>query len=165
MLEQVLMHLNNWFLVDVYEGTYTIRAGSITLPFLQNGQYFRVLGSIFNDGLHKYDDDLSLTDEVFDGVIWALAVPKAIISLTAEIEAWQEKNGETVASPFTSESFGGYSYTKAANGETGTALTWQSVFSSRLNAYKKPREVSYVRPSRPPVPTYTRPFNPDFPWR
>ncbi len=165
MLEQVLTYLNNWFLMGIYEGTYTIQDGSITLPFLQNGQYFRVIGSVFNDGLYQYNDELSLTDEVFDGVIWALAVPKAIISLTAEIEAWQKKNGETVASPFTSESFGGYSYTKAANESTGAALTWQDVFGSRLSAYKKPRELGYVKPSRPPVPVYRRPFNPDFPWR
>ena len=34
MLEQVLMHLKNWFLVPggIHEGTYTIEDGGITLP-------------------------------------------------------------------------------------------------------------------------------------
>ena len=56
MLEQILMHLNNWFLVPdgVREDTYTIEDGSIVLPFLIEGQYFRVIGSVFNDGLHQY---------------------------------------------------------------------------------------------------------------
>ena len=56
MLEQVLMHLKNWFLVPggIHEGTYTIEDGGITLPFLAKGQYFRICGSVFNDGLHQY---------------------------------------------------------------------------------------------------------------
>ena len=61
MLEQVLRHLNNWFLVDIHEGTFTVENGSITLPFLQTNQYFRICGSVFNDGLHQYPAD-DLTD-------------------------------------------------------------------------------------------------------
>lgn len=165
MLEQVLAHLNNWFLVPdgVHEGTYTIADGGITLPFLQDGQYFRIIGSVFNDGLHQYPAS-DLTAETFDGAVWALAIPKAVFSLAEEIAAWQEKNGDAVTSPYTSESFGGYSYTKASNESTGAALTWQDVFSSRLNAYKKPRELGFVQPTRRSN-TYTRPYNPDFPWR
>ncbi len=111
MLEQVLRHLNNWFLVEIHEGTFTVENGSITLPFLLTNQYFRIVGSVLNDGLHQYPA-VDLTDETFTGSVWALAVPKAVIDLSVEIEAWQEKNGEAVASPYQSESFGGYSYTK-----------------------------------------------------
>ena len=53
MLEQVLRHLNNWFLVEIREGTFTVENGSITLPFLLTNQYFRICGSVFNDGLHQ----------------------------------------------------------------------------------------------------------------
>ena len=76
MLEQVLMHLKNWFLVPggIHEGTYTIEDGGITLPFLENGQYFRICGSVFNDGLHQYPVS-DLKAETFDGAVWALAVP------------------------------------------------------------------------------------------
>lgn len=137
MLEQVLRHLNNWFLVEIRENTFTVENGSITLPFLQTNQYFRVCGSVFNDGLHQYPA-VDLTDETFTGSVWALAVPKAVIDLSDEIEAWQEKNGEAVASPYQSESFGGYSYTKRSAGSDGGALNgWQGAFKGRLNNWRK----------------------------
>lgn len=112
MLETVLQNLNNWFLVPdgVHAGEFTVQGGQLTLPFLQTGQYFRVVGSVFNDGLHQYPV-ADLTDETFTGSVWALAVPKAVIELAEEIDAWQTKNGDP--GPFTSESFGGYSYSKA----------------------------------------------------
>ena len=58
-------------------------------------------------------------DERFEGAVWALAVPPAVIALAGEITEWQEKNGEAVLSPYTSESFGGYSYTRATDAATG----------------------------------------------
>ena len=138
MLEQVLMHLKNWFLVPggIHEGTYTIEDGGITLPFLANGQYFRICGSVFNDGLHQYPAS-DLKAETFDGTVWALSVPQAVIELSAEIEEWQKKNGDASVSPYQSESFGGYSYSKATDSATGGAVTWQSAFRSRLNAWRK----------------------------
>ena len=138
MLEQVLMHLKNWFLVPggIHEGTYTIEDGGITLPFLANGQYFRICGSVFNDGLHQYPAS-DLKAETFEGTVWALAVPQAVIDLATEIEAWQKKNGDASVSPYQSESFGGYSYSKATDSASGGAVTWQSAFSSRLNAWRK----------------------------
>lgn len=138
MLEQVLRHLNNWFLVEIHEGTFTVENGSITLPFLLPNQYFRIVGSVFNDGLHQYPA-VDLTDETFTGSVWALAVPKAVIDLSVEIEAWQEKNGEAVASPYQSESFGGYSYTKASGGKADTSVVtcWQDAFRGRLNNWRK----------------------------
>ncbi len=142
MLEQVLTELRNWFRVrdahgGVYPGTYTVENGKIALPFLREGQYYRVLGSVFNDGLHRYGDETdALRDETFDGSVWALAVPRAVIDLAEEITAWQTKYGNAAQSPYQSESFGGYSYTKAA-GASGAGGTWQSVFAARLNAYRK----------------------------
>ena len=138
MLEQVLMHLKNWFLVPggIHEGTYTIEDGGITLPFLANGQYFRICGSVFNDGLHQYPAE-DLKTETFDGTVWALAIPQSVIELATEIEAWQKKNGDASVSPYQSESFGGYSYSKATDSASGGAVTWQSAFRSRLNAWRK----------------------------
>lgn len=135
MLEEVLQHLNNWFLVPdgIHTGEFTVQDGSITLPFLQNGQYFRVEGSVFNDGLHQ-NPSHDMENEVFDGTVWALAVPKAVISLADEIAAWNEKNG--TPGPYTSESFGGYSYSKATNA-SGVAVGWQDVFKSRLNTWRR----------------------------
>ena len=138
MLEQVLMHLRNWFLVPggIHEGTYTIEDGGIALPFLANGQYFRICGSVFNDGLHQYPAG-DLKTETFDGTVWALAVPKAVIDLAFEIEEWQKKNGEAASGIYQSESFGGYSYSKATDAETGGAVTWQSAFKRQLGAWRK----------------------------
>ena len=149
MLEAVLTHLKNWFVVPcgVHEGNYTIANGTIELPFLQDGQYYRICGSVFNDGLHKYGDyEDWLQDETFTGTVWALAIPKAVIDLSKKIEEWQTKNGETVTSPFTSESFGGYSYTKATDSATGAQATWETVFRSQLNPYRKLRETAAVKP-------------------
>ena len=138
MLEQVLMNIRRWFPVEggIHSGTFTIKDGGITLPFLAEGQYFRICGSVFNDGLHQYNV-LDLTDETFTGTIWALAIPKAVIELADEIQKWQEKNGEASVSPYQSESFGGYSYSKATDAETGGAVTWQSAFKQQLSAWRK----------------------------
>ena len=152
MLENVLLHLKNWFLIpdEVHEGTYTIENGALNLSFLQNGQYYRICGSIFNDGLHKYGDAADiLTDENFTGTIWALAIPRAVIDLAEEIKAWESKNGETSRSPYNSESFGGYSYSKTTDSATGEPATWQTVFRGQLNKWRKAKEYGPVKPSRP----------------
>ena len=138
MLEQVLMNIRRWFPVDggIHSGTFTIKDGGITLPFLADGQYFRICGSVFNDGLHQYPAS-DLKAETFEGTVWALAVPQAVIELAAEIEAWQKKNGDASVSPYQSESFGGYQYSKATDSASGGAVTWQTAFRSRLNAWRK----------------------------
>jgi hypothetical protein len=149
VLETVLTHLKNWFVVPcgVHEGTFAIENGDMELPFLQDGQYYRICGSVFNDGLHKYGDTSEvLHNETFNGAVWALAIPKAVVELAVKIEEWQEKNGEATASPFTSESFGGYSYTKATDSKTGAVATWETVFRSQLNPYRKLRENAPVQP-------------------
>lgn len=74
-----------------------------------------------------------MIDEIFDGAVWALAVPKAVIALTDEINTWSSKNQP---SGFTSESFAGYSYSKATNA-SGMAVGWQDVFRRRLNAWRR----------------------------
>ena len=138
MLEQVLMNIRRWFPVEggIHSGTFTIEDGGITLPFLATGQYFRIIGSVFNDGLHQYPVT-GLVNEEFSGAIWALAIPPAVVDLADEIQKWQEKNGEVASSPFSSESFGGYSYSKATDAETGGAVTWQSAFKQQLSAWRK----------------------------
>ncbi len=151
MLETVLIHLKNWFTVPhgIHEGTYTIENCTLELPFLQKGQYYRICGSVFNDGLHKYGDiEDKLTNETFTGTVWALAIPKAVVDLSVKIEEWQTKNGDAVASPYSSESFGGYSYTKATDSTTGAVATWETVFRSQLNPYRKLRETAPVKPWR-----------------
>ena len=137
MLEQVLMNIRNWFTVDggIHSGTFTIKDGGITLPFLADGQYFRICGSVFNDGLHRYPA-AGLVDEEFSGTIWELAIPPAVVDLADEIGAWQEKNGEAVSGIYQSESFGGYQYSKQTASDGGQLTVW-SVFRKRLNQWRK----------------------------
>lgn len=141
VLTEICDYLNNYFWVKKIEGSFTIEDGSITVPALKEGQYFRILGSTFNDGVHKYPAT-NLTDETFTGFIWAMAVPQAVIALAPEIEAWQAKYGTAdsdALSPFNSESFSGYSYSKGGSGSTGGSISWQDAFAGRLNTYRKLR--------------------------
>lgn len=148
MLTELCQELRNWFVRSKYFGTFSIIDGQLNVSdlvadgSLQDGQFFRIVGSVFNDGVHQYkvEDGEQLTDEVFTGAIWSMAVPPAIIDLSERIEEWETKYGETVSSPYSSESFGGYSYTKAGSGQGNTSNgspTWQSTFASELNRWRK----------------------------
>lgn len=148
MLEQVFSEIHNWFRVQddmdgIHTSTYAIEYGGIELPFLRNGQYFRIVGSLFNDGLHRYGPDMPLLeDETFTGAIWALAVPKAVVELAEEISVWQKQYGAVVDSPYTSESFGGYSYSKSSGTVADAGMSgWQDAFRLKLNPYRKLREI------------------------
>ena len=142
MLTELCAELKNYFLrdreADIHYGSYTISGGSIVLPFLLAGQYFRIVGSVLNDGVYEYPA-VGLTDETFAGAVWAMAVPPTVIALADDIEAWNEKNADALASPYTSESFGGYSYTKASgvNSSGGGAYSWKDQFASRLAKYRR----------------------------
>ena len=102
--------------------------------FLQDGQYFRICGSVFNDGVYAYAAE-TLTDETFTGTIWALRVPLALSKLVAEIEDYVNTD-VAKPSPYKSESFGGYSYTRNTDSD-GAPLSWQKAFRSRLNEWRK----------------------------
>lgn len=139
MLEQILDHIHNYFVKEVYKGKYEIVSNTINLPFLIPGQYFKIVGSILNDGLYQYPT-ADLQDESFEGEIWALAIPSAVIKLSEEVESWLDKYGDMTFSPYQSESFGGYSYSKKSSGSADGAndsSTWQGVFKSRLNHWRK----------------------------
>lgn len=142
MLTELCQELKNWFELEKHFGTFTIYGGQLTdVSFLQEGQYFRIIGSIFNDGVHIYDpnDAESLYDEVFEGAIWAMAVPPAVIALSDKIDEWQTKHGDKALSPYQSESFNGYSYTKGGGSSQGgsSGPTWRSTFASELGKWRK----------------------------
>lgn len=147
LMDEICGYLNNWFLVKpngIHKGTFEISDGSIDCDFLQENQYFRIVNSVFNNGVHKYPSS-DLSDEEFTGEIWAMAVPPAVIALMDEIQAWNEKYGSANSvnmSPFTSESFNNYSYSKrsgaSGNGSSGSApMTWKDAFGARLTRWKK----------------------------
>lgn len=146
MLTELCQELRNWFDRERHYGTFEITGGRITAPFLVNGQYYRIVGSVFNDGIHRYSvnsNDISLQNETFTGAVWALAIPQDVIKLAEDIESWRDKyeNTESSAmSPYMSESFGGYSYQKGSaftGTGTGGGTSWKSTFNSRMNAWRK----------------------------
>jgi len=146
MLSEICHEINNWFEKLVIVGDITIENGNITndkfLEKIQNNQYFRIVGSVFNDGIYKYTGEAitDLANEVYHGGVWLLAIPKEIITLSDDIDAWKAKyaTADSVAmSPFTSESFDGYSYSKSAGGESGGGTSWQATFASQLNKWRK----------------------------
>ena len=152
MLNELCAELRNYFLRDyknpeqyIHYGSFSVRDGVIQdLPFLKNGQFYRIVGSTFNDGVHKYgahnrdaEDSETLTDEEFEGAIWEMFVPKEIVELSAEIQDWISKNADTINSPYQSESFGGYSYTKAVAGTGRVSTDWQSHFAAKLNRWRR----------------------------
>ena len=141
MLTDLCQELRNWFDrgQPKWYGEFTIENGALVLNDdmeLKVGQYFRVVGSSLNDGVYQWGSEDALTDESFTGAIWAMAVPPSVIALSGEIDAWIVKYGDIVNSPYQSESFGGYNYSKASgNGTDG--VSWQNTFKSKLDRWRK----------------------------
>jgi hypothetical protein len=105
---------------------------------------------VFNDGVYTYhsngiksDDDaelaVGLQDETWAGTICALAVPPAVIALSAEVKAWVDKYGTSVNSPYISENvIGVYSYQKGTGSKSDTgAVTWQNVFADQMDRWRR----------------------------
>lgn len=137
MLEEVLRYLwgtmvYKWPVKELYGGTFKIEKGNIELPFLFEGQYFRIVGSVFNDGVYQYPVN-TLKDETFNGAIWTLAIDPTLLAVVSEIEEWEKENKKAVESPYQSESFGGYSYTL----KEGQNVSWKTAFKDRLNRWRK----------------------------
>ena len=133
MLYTIMKHLRNFFLTNVSEtGSFEIKGGMISLPFVKDDQYIMIEGSNFNDGVYVYPVS-DLTDEEFEGSIIVLNPPADFLELVKEIEAYQEKNKGTEG--YVSESFGGYSYSKATN--NGHIISWSDIYKDRLNIWRK----------------------------
>lgn len=164
-IEALCGEVHNYFEQSKEIGDYAIEDGGISLPFLSVGQFFRIVGSKFNDGIYVYGPDgkvmheiawqealderavwdsvptvvwketagFALADEEFHGAIWPLAIPKAFIQLAEEVKIYNESD-ISKPSVLVSESFGGYSYTKASN---NTDSTWQNAFKSKLRRWRK----------------------------
>lgn len=146
MLSELCHELKNWFEQSKLIGQFEVKDGVVTIyndgtpvPFAE-GQYFRIVGSIFNDGVWKYGDDNDLVNEVFDGAVWFLAIPKEVVNLSNDIDDWKAKYmtlDSPAMSPFTSESFGGYSYSKSTGDANSGNTSWQNNFKSQLNKWRK----------------------------
>ena len=136
MLDEILDHLRNYFVTTAERGTYEIKDGMITPPLdLGRGQYFRIVGSLLNDGV--YESAEALLDETFTGEIWILAIPRSLVALAEEIKTYRDSD-MSKPSPYISENyFGQYDYKRAAD-EKGVPISdWRAVFAKQLNRWRK----------------------------
>ena len=145
MLTELCQELRNWFDRDhdKWIGEITISGGNLTADGeeieLLEGQHFRIIGSLLNDGVYKYPAELN--DETFDGAVWSMAIPPSVVELADRISQWLEDNAAQINSPYQSESFGGYSYLlKSGSGSgsgSGAGLNWRNHFADDLNRWRK----------------------------
>ena len=150
MIGEICAEIKNYFTYenDKHVGDWVISNGTISpsLDFVTG--YIRIIGSRLNDGVYD-TSDMTLEDEEFHGAIWIMSPPNDFLELVQEISEWQALNGTSDSvnmSPFQSESFGGYSYSKGSNNSSAGASssivpTWQSQYASRLKKYRRIREL------------------------
>lgn len=146
MLGEICAYLRNYF--DNGQphtfGEIEIRNGALFTPCnLKAGQYFRIIGSTFNDGVYQFPTTALRADETFNGAVWGMAVPPDLIDLIAEMEAWKadKSNAYALNSPYQSESKADYSYTLKSgtdgSGKNNGASALINQFAGRLSRWKK----------------------------
>lgn len=151
-MTEVCDYIHNYFGMTRKDAKFTISCGTVNPEVeLLEGQRFRIVGSVLNDGIYTYhavsifdDDDVEpvvLRDETFTGAIIGMAVPDTVLRIVADIREWMNKYGEAVNSPYQTENvIGVYSYTKVGS-NAGTKVneigSWQSKFRNRLNRWRK----------------------------
>ena len=145
VLLDVLREVNNFFHYETateypYQHSETgsfVISNHVLSPvpaWLKTNQYVHIVGSVFNDGVFKYPSEFTqLVDEEFYGQVYGMAIPADLLALVTEISTYITNNPD---SPYASEAFGGYSYSKAANA-SGRPVSWQDTFGAKLNKYRK----------------------------
>lgn len=147
LMDEVCGYLHNFFVKKpdgIHREQFLISSGALDVDFLKEGQYFRIKGSLFNDGVYKWPAT-GLQDEEFIGEVWEMAVPQGVLEVMKDIQTWNAKYGSIDSvnySPFSSESFNNYSYSKGSrsngNGSSsGSPTTWQDVFANRLVRWRR----------------------------
>ena len=132
----VMRHVRNFFERGWVDGTLVISGGVLSVPV--DAPYIAITGSRYNDGVHRMLSDTvaehPLRDETFSGRIWLLYPPADFLDLCRAASEFDDKNP---AGALKSESFGEYSYTRAAVGGTGGLHTWDTALMSRLRPYMR----------------------------
>lgn len=147
LAEEVLSHLHNWFVRDSFVLTsFSFSEDGVPdgiASRIPNGVFYRVQGSYINDGLHRMGEptDTFQTEDVERAKISILSIPKALLSIIDEIEAWENQYGEVAQGPFFSEEFGGYKYEIRGYSSYGAASSnmsgWRLAFNNRLNPWRR----------------------------
>lgn len=138
-VKEICDYLNNYFVDEIHEKTFVIENGVLDLSGITilNNQFFKIEDSVLNDGIYQNPCD-SLSDETFDGAVITMKIPPDVLDVAEESMEWEKDNSKFLQSPMQSESFGGYSYTKASSSLSASGqVSWRDVFVDRLKAYKK----------------------------
>ena len=131
MIEKVLNYLQHFY-PCTFEPVKGIDVDGLTVKkdYILN-QYILIKGSIMNDGIYKVDSIvgnklvMALSVESTTVIVYGLAIPKSLLNLISEIEAYGEK-GDNISS----ESIDDYSVSFNGSG-------WQSAFASKLAPYRR----------------------------
>lgn len=136
-LQDLMQYCRNYFsdTDNTITGDITIEHGKVKADILQNYRFYLIEGSHYNDGVYEADTT-ALRDEVFSGTVTPLCPPPDFVELAERISEWETKYKEAMYKPFQSESFDGYSYTKAT-GPNGKQADWRTVWSAEINRYRK----------------------------
>lgn len=141
-MELILRYLNNFFYEKGYKKEIEIKDSTVKIQgdFI-SGQYIAIEGSRMNDGVYKVENITSeglmiigAIDEIFEGVVFSLAIPKILIKTSEEVATYNIENTPTA---FKSESNQGYSYDKGSSKDGTTGATWVEVFGNRLKPFRK----------------------------
>lgn len=92
-IEALCGETNNWFDEKRIIDDFTIEGGSMSLPFLSVGQFFRIVGSKFNDGLYVFGPDGKISHDV----VWATPYEEGKAWDPVPTVVWKETAGFTLA--------------------------------------------------------------------
>lgn len=144
MLTRVCRYLKNWFVKESYPGNITVSDGKVYCNGseieMSEGQHFALVRTRYVYGAYSYGDEIE--DSEFEGAVWIMDVPQDVLDVVARMTEWETANGgvdSAAMSPYQSESFGGYSYSKASgsNGKVGSSVFDNAEFASVLRPFKK----------------------------
>ena len=144
MIEQVLRYLNNYFIYDKASATSVLPDGILSSDpeVYMAGQYVYVSGSVLNDGVYKITA-IEGNKLVIDGTmnpesgrsfhVYGLAIPKSVLDIAKEIEAYNEANPNGIKS----ESLGDYSVSYGGSSSVSGSSDWVTVFYAKLAPFRK----------------------------
>lgn len=145
MLTEICGYLNNYFIDKAYIGAVSVQDGAVSCDgseiSMNEGQYFTLVREKYVLGVYQYGAEIP--DKSFDGAVWVMDIPDAVLGLAKDIADWMAKYGSVdseAMSPFNSESFGGYSYSKTSgnvSNDQNNGISWQNTFGSRLAIYRR----------------------------
>lgn len=145
MLTEICAYLRNWFDRDSsgnrlpsWTEQITISGGELAgfSDRLLPGQYFRILDSVMNNGVWQYGTDF-LADETFNGTVQSMAVPQEIIDAKERWEQYRKQYGEVLDSPFSSENYFGYSWSKDSSATNASQNGMPSSVEAALAPWRK----------------------------